>query len=68
MTDLLKKERIAVSCEGELVVVCLGNVEIKLPYETALLLSQWVRVRAKEAKERAGDRSRHWSVVANLTG
>ena len=52
--DLLKRERIAVSSEDELVVMQLGNVTIKLPYETALLLSQWLRVRAKEAKRRAG--------------
>jgi hypothetical protein len=64
--DLLKRERIAVDSVGELVVMQLGNVEVKLPYETALLLSQWLRVRAKEAKRRAGDTSRHWSVVGTL--
>jgi len=65
--DLLKKERIAVSIEGELVVIQLGNVTLKVPYETALQLSQWIRFRAKEAKKRAGDVSRHWSVIGNLT-
>ncbi len=64
--DLLKKERIAVSSENELVVIELGNVTVKLPYETALLLSQWIRVRAKEAKRRAGDESRHWSSIGIL--
>jgi hypothetical protein len=64
--DILKQERIAVESEGDLVVIHLGNVEVKLPYETALLLSQWVRVRAKEAKRRAGDVSRHWSVIGSL--
>jgi hypothetical protein len=63
---ILRRERIAVSSSGELVVMKLGNVEIRLPYETALLLSQWLRVRAKEAKRRAGDSSRHWSVVGTL--
>jgi hypothetical protein len=71
--SLMQQHRIAVDSEGELVVMKLGNVEVKLPYETALLLSQWLRVRAKEAKRRAGDMSRHWSVVgtlhdANVTG
>lgn len=61
--DLLKQERIAVASENELVVIELGNVTVKLPYETALLLSQWIRVRAKEAKRRAGDMSRHWSSI-----
>jgi hypothetical protein len=63
---LLKRERIAVSSEGDLVVMTLGNVEVKLPYETALLLSQWLRVRAKDAKRRAGDTSRHWSAIGTL--
>ena len=70
--DVLKRERIAVESEGDLVVIQFGNVTVKVPYETALLLSQWIRVRAKEAKMRAGDNSRHWSVVgvmhdANVT-
>jgi len=64
--DLMKRERIAVESEGDLVVIHLGNVTVKVPYETALLLSQWIRVRAKEAKMRAGDNSRHWSVIGTL--
>lgn len=64
--NLLQRQRIAVASEGDLVVMTLGNVEVKLPYETALLLSQWLRVRAKEAKRRAGDNSRHWSAIGTL--
>ena len=64
---LLRRERIAVAAEGDLVVLNLGNVEIKMPYETALQLSQWLRVRAKQAKRTAGDTSRHWSAVGVLT-
>ena len=63
---LLKKERIAVESEGDVVHIHLGNVQVSLPYESALLLSQWIRVRAKEAKTRAGDVSRHWSVLGTL--
>lgn len=63
----MQKHRLAVASEGDLVVMTLGNVEVKLPYETALQLSQWLRVRAKEAKRRAGDTSRHWSVIGTLT-
>jgi len=66
-TDLLKRQRIAVTSEGELVVLSLGNVTVKVPYETALLLSQWLRMRAKEAKRTAGDTSRHWSIVGTLS-
>lgn len=64
---LLKREHMAVNSEGELVVISIGNSDLKLHYETALLLSQWVRHKAKEAKRRAGDTSRHWSVVGTLT-
>jgi hypothetical protein len=64
--NLLKREHIAVESEGDLVVMHLGNVTVKLPYGTALLLSQWIRMRAKEAKRRAGDVSRHWSVIGTL--
>lgn len=64
---LLKREHMAVNSEGELVVISIGNSDLKLHYETALLLSQWVRHKAKEAKRRAGDNSRHWSVVGTLT-
>lgn len=64
--NLLRQERIAVSSEGDLVVMQLGNVEVRLPYETALQLSQWLRVRAKESKRRAGDASRHWSLIGTL--
>lgn len=65
--NLLKKERIAVETDQfNMVVMQLGNVEIKLKYETALLLSQWLRVRAKEAKRRCGDISRHWSAIGIL--
>lgn len=64
--SLLKKERIAVESEGDLVHIHLGNVQVSLQYEAALLLSQWIRVRAKEAKRRAGDKSRHWSAIGTL--
>lgn len=64
--NLLQKQRIAVASEGDLVVMTLGNVEVKLPYETAFLLAQWLRVRAKEAKRRAGDTSRHWGLLGTL--
>lgn len=57
-----------VRTEGELVVLQVGNAELKMPYETALQLSQWLRVRGKEAKRLAGDSSRHWSAIAVLEG
>ena len=64
--DILKKTKIRIESEGELVVVNIGNSVFKLHYEDALLLSQWLRVRAKDAKRVAGDNSRHWSVIGTL--
>lgn len=63
---LFKPQRIEVSSEGVLVVLKFGNVEIKLDHETAIKLSTWLRVRGKEAKRRAGDTSRHWTVIGVL--
>jgi hypothetical protein len=67
-SPLLSRQRIAVGTEGELVTLTIGNATIKMPYETAIQLSQWLRVRGKEAKRQAGDMSRHWSVIAVLDG
>lgn len=64
--NLMARERIVVSSDGDLVVLKVGNVDMRFHYETALLLSQWLRVRAKEAKRRAGDVSRHWSAIGIL--
>lgn len=64
---LFKKQRIKVESVGDLVVMTFGNTEIKLKYEAALEFAQMVRVQAKVSKRRAGDTSRHWSVVGNLS-
>lgn len=68
ISPLLSRQRIAVDTEGDLVTLTVGNSTLKMPYETALQLSQWLRVRGKEAKRRAGDMSRHWSAIAVLDG
>jgi len=67
-SSLLSKQRIAVDIEGELVKLSIGNTDIKMPYEAALQLSQWLRVRGKEAKRNAGDMSRHWSAIGLIEG
>ena len=64
--EILRRQRIAVTSEADVVVVQLGNVEFRMHYEDALLFSQWTRMRAKEAKRRAGDISRHWSAIGVL--
>lgn len=58
----------SVEIRGELVRLSIGNADIDMPYETALQLSQWLRVRGKQAKRLAGDQSRHWSAIAILDG
>lgn len=63
---LLTPQTLAVSSEGEIVVVHVGNSALRMHYSDALKISQWIRVRAKEAKNRAGDMSRHWSSLAIL--
>lgn len=67
-TSLLSKQRMAVAIEGEMVKLSIGNADIRMPYETALQLSQWLRVRGKEAKRLAGDVSRHWSAIGLIEG
>ena len=64
--NLLKPERIAVESENDLVVLHLGSTTVKLPYQAAFQLSQWLRVRAKEAKRFTGDTSQHWSLLGVL--
>jgi len=66
MSDLLQRQRIEVRTEGELVVLQIGNAELRMEHETAIQLSTWLRVRGKEAKRVAGDASRHWTVIGNL--
>ena len=67
-SDLLHRQRIATRAEGETVVLSVGNADLRLDYPTALVLSQWLRVSAKEAKRTAGDMSRHWSVIGTISG
>lgn len=52
--------------DGDMVVMRLGNSEIKMSYADALKLSQMLRVAGKQAKINAGDRGRHWSVIGVL--
>lgn len=65
-TSVLRRHRIAVSSDGENVTLTIGNAAVSFHYEDALKLSQWMRLRAKEAKRRCGDHSRAWSAIAFL--
>lgn len=61
--DLLTKAMISVRSAGATVVMTAASAEASLPYEAALQISQWIRVRAKESQTRAGDVTRHWSEI-----
>lgn len=67
-SPLLSRQRMSVAAEGETVALTIGNATVRMPYEAAIQLSQWLRVRGKEAKKNAGDMSRHWSAIAILDG
>lgn len=67
-SPLLSRQRIAVQPVGDLVRLSVGNWHMDMPYETALQLSQWMRMSAKQAKRTAGDESRQWRVLALLDG
>lgn len=66
--SLLKPTKVQVTTEGEYVLLTIGNNTMRMSYEHAITLSQWLRVRGKEAKRFAGDGSRHWHALAIANG
>lgn len=67
-SPLLQRQRLSVEAIGDTVRLTIGNTHIDMPYETAIQLSTWMRVRGKEAKRAAGDSSRHWTAIGILDG
>lgn len=65
---VLKPHKVSVSTDGDYVLLTLGNSTMRMRYEDAITLSQWLRVRGKEAKRFAGDASRHWHGIAIANG
>ena len=59
----LKKHDIAVHAEGAAVVLLAGDAMATIPYQAALQISQFIRLKAKESQTRAGDVTRHWSKI-----
>lgn len=64
--ERLKVAEVGARCDGAMVAVKFGATEAKMPAPAALKISQWIRLRAKESKRRAGDLARHWSEVSTL--
>lgn len=60
--DIIRRNQINVRREADMVAVAFGHDEMKLPYKAATAVAQWVRLRAKESKRRAGDIA-HWSRI-----
>jgi hypothetical protein len=67
MTSLLTQQDARIYLDGQLVVLKIGTVELKMDHTTAIKLSTWLRIKGKAAKSIAGDTSTHWSVIGNLT-
>ena len=65
---VLSPHKVSVASDGEHVLLTIGNSTMRLRYEDAITLSQWLRVRGKEAKRFAGDVSRHWHAIAMVNG
>jgi hypothetical protein len=61
--DRLKKADISVRQAGSTVEFTASTALATVPYETALQIAQWIRLRAKESQARAGDVTRHWSEI-----
>ena len=66
--SLIRPSRVSVEADGELVVLEINGTRMKMGYEDAITLSQWLRVRGKQAKRFSGDMSRHWHGIAILNG
>ena len=63
---VLTKQAVETFTEGEIVVLKIGNSEIRFHYADAFKLSQAIRLAGKQAKATAGDTARHWSVLGVL--
>lgn len=68
MTSLLQQTRYQVAPEGtQCVTLTLGNVPITMDYQTALAISQDLRIVARRVKRLAGDTSLSLSARGQLT-
>jgi hypothetical protein len=63
LPELLRPHGLDISTSGQLVVFKIGKATAQLPFDVANTLSQWIRVRGKEAKRNAGELA-HWSRFA----
>lgn len=62
LPERLAAKSMRVAQEGSLVALTINRVTARMPYQAALQLSQWLRVRGKEARNAAGEAA-HWSQI-----
>jgi len=62
LPERLAAKALRVTQEGALVALTINRTTARMPYQAALQLSQWLRVRGKEARNAAGE-SAHWSQI-----
>jgi hypothetical protein len=67
MGRLATKTPVMVSDIGAEVELQIGSQSMRLSYENALQLSAWLRLHAKNAKRFAGDTSRRWHAIADIS-
>ncbi len=66
-STIAKKTPIGAKAVGTSVDIQIGNQVATFGYEDALKFANFIRMAGKRAKANAGDNSRHWSIVANLS-
>lgn len=64
---IMRRTMYGTRVEGVDVVLTIGNKAVRMDYETALKLSAFLRHSGRLAKRAAGDQSRKFTVVADLT-
>jgi hypothetical protein len=64
---ILKKTGFGVDVQGVDVIMKIGNATVTMSYEVAFKLSAFLRHGGTLAKRAAGDQSRRFTVVADLT-
>jgi hypothetical protein len=66
LPERVKDKDIDAGTDGFQVVLRVQNTYMAMPYDAALTISQWIRVRGKEARNHAGEAA-HWSQFATET-
>lgn len=64
LPERLALKDLAVRHEGQIVYLRIGRTELGIPYQAAATIAQWFRLRAKEARNAAGEGA-HWSKLVN---